>query len=211
MDLVAQLGKNDDFDSIITSSHNRFMKIILIFLFFLTPLVSHSAWTVRYSLFYYSWEDDVDNYTASRMNNSLFIGASFDKDQQIFLGPSYQIWSKAHKPNASSTESDLSLTEFGARLVYFFDRAWRWKFSATYNFASSGDRTVSGASQEVDGSGYQLSLGYSLPVNRNFYVGASLNYHSVGIESSTVNNTKSNVTQTYTTLYPMLEFALRFK
>ena len=171
---------------------------------------THAAMLFQYSMFYNTYSDDVENFSYSRMNNGLFVGASLGRGVRFFLGPSYHLWSKSHQADAGSTASEASFSEFGATLITYLDQAGNWKFELTYNPMVKGERTTTGTPIKLDGSGYRASIGYQLKLSGKLYLGASLNYHSVGISSEIESNTETEATTSYSNITPTLELAFRY-
>lgn len=184
---------------------------LVIALAFLTPLNSEAAFTIQYSLFYNTWDDDVDDFSYSRMNNAIFVGASFDRKNKLYIGPSYHLYSKTHQEGTGGTPSEFSVSAFGASMVYFFDEGLRWKTQLTYNFAVSGTRTVAGENQEIEGSGYEAGFGFQQPLTRNFWLGATLNYQSITISEYKVDTTATEGSESYTSIVPMINMNLFFQ
>jgi|GEM_PF-6096103 len=168
------------------------------------PTTAQAAWTLQYGLFYNTWEDDAENYSHSRMDNSFFIGASFDRKNSLYIGPTYRLTSKSHQVGTSGTESEYSANAFGAGFLYFIDKEWRWKISATYNLSITGERTVSGTNQTIKGSGYEGSIGYQIPLSKNIWLGGVLTYTATTISEYKVSTTATDVSESYTSFVPSL-------
>ena len=85
--------------------------------------------------------------------------------------------------------------------------------AAAYHFYAKGTRKRGSASQEEDVSGtsYFASLGLLLRSSRTFYLGLTLNYHNVTLSESSVGATKSDISHSYTSIYPGIELAFRFR
>ncbi|HAZ14345.1 MAG: hypothetical protein A2X86_19150 [Bdellovibrionales bacterium GWA2_49_15] len=178
----------------------------------LFPIHSASAaFCLQYSLLYDTWNDDVDNFSYSRMNNAFYIGASFDRNNQLYIGPSYHLISKSHQEGTGGQASDLSVTAFGASVLYFLDKEFRWKLQLTYNLALSGTRTVSGTNQEIEGTGYEAGLGFQLPLSRSVWLGATMNYHTMTISEYKVDTTATEVSESYTAIVPMINLNFFFR
>ncbi len=172
---------------------------------------ANAAFIIQHSFFYNSDEDDVEDFTYSRMNNLLFMGASLNRNQTFFLGQSVHLISKSHQASSSSEESSLSLTELGPRLIYFLDIERTWSFSLTYNPYARGNRTIDGTEEDISGSSIIGGFGYQLKLTKTLRLGASLNYYMMSVSSKTVSNTKTEVSESYSTIIPMIDFALQFR
>ena len=189
------------------------MKALIAILLISLSLFSSTAnasFMMQYSFLYFSDSDDVEEFSYSKMNNMIFVGASIDRSQQIFLGQSIQMWSKSHEVDGGDV-SEISITELGPRIIYFLDQARRWGFSATYNPYCIGTRTVAGQEETISGSSYMASMGYQLYVTKTFQMGASINYYGVSISEKSISNTETDVSESYSGIIPMLEFAMKFK
>src|SRR5690606_12602659 len=111
----------------------------------------------------------------------------------------------------SDQQVTLNLLELGPRLHYYFSPERNWFISATYNFQSKGTGLLNGETATITGTGSIGSLGYHYKVTKALGIGASISYHSVVITSRKVDDTDSEVTETYNSIVPMLEFAWRFR
>lgn len=183
------------------------------FLCFLLPSPSQAGLYYQHSLFYNSTTDNADGFNYSTMKNVLFFGASLGKADKIILGQNVIFWNKTHKGTSASNESKISLLELGPRLTYYFNEARTFSVNIAYDPYVKGTRTLATSSdqEEISGSSIFLSAVYQLKVSKMFFIGASLNYHSVTISESTVSNVATEVSQTYTSIYPAIDFSIRFK
>ncbi|MBI2520586.1 MAG: outer membrane beta-barrel protein [Bdellovibrio sp.] len=180
--------------------------------FLLLPIPgAFAAFCLQYSLLYHTWEDDVDQFSYSRMNNAFFVGASFDRNNKLYIGPSYHMIAKTHQAGSGSTESEVSLTAFGASVLYFIDKEFRWKVQLTYDLALSGTRTVDGTNEDIEGSGYEAGIGFQLPLSRSVWLGATMNYHAFNISESKVDTTATDVSESYTAIVPMINLNFFFR
>ena len=189
------------------------MKNLIIILFLSVLSISQdvsAAFLGQYQLLYFTREDDVDQFTYNRMDNRIVLAASVDRSGKFFIGFNYHIWNKANKADASSNEDELSMTEFGATFTYFWDENRIWKTSFSYNLKASGERTTSGTTEDVDGSSMLFSIGFQVPITRKFSLGLSMNYHALTISESVTGTTSSEVSESYTTIYPMADVAFKF-
>jgi hypothetical protein len=144
------------------------------------------------------------------MNNTIYLGASMDSGLKYIIGTNFSSWNKTQSKGDGDTEKEISLIELGPKLLVYFNQARSFFASLTYNFYSRGTGTVNGSSAEFNGSGLMGALGYHMKVSKRFAMGASLNYHSTTITSSVVDSTESDVSDTYVSIYPMLEMVLRY-
>ena len=171
--------------------------------------VAFAGLFLQHSFIYYAHSDNVENYSHNRLNNFVFLGASFDKKDKFYIGQSLHSWSKDHA--VGSANGEIGMTELGPRIIMFFNEPKTWYFSFAWHPYAKRTRTVDSESHNISGSSYMGTLGYQLKITKMFYLGGSLNYHLLNISTQTVDNTESTVTHSYTTIYPMVEFSLRFR
>lgn len=186
--------------------------VLLLGVCFLFPLkMLHASFFIQHSLSYHTHDDDADYLSYNKMNNLLFLGASLDKSNRLFLGQSIHMWSKTHKASQGGAESDISITELGPRILYYFNDERTWMVSLVYNPYARGTRTINGQEEELSGSGYLLNFAYQIKISKSLFLGASVNYHSFSVSKSSVNNTETEVSQSYTSMMPMLDISFRFR
>ncbi len=158
---------------------------------------------------YTTFDNSESKLTYSRMQGSFFVGAGIGRNAYFVLGPSYSLWTKSHTPSGATPE-ESSINEFGATLLTYFNKNKNWKLEITYCPNISGTRTVSGAEQDILGSSFTIDFGYHMNLTERFILGASVGYHSTTISQKIVNNTESEISESYTQIIPKLEVALRF-
>jgi hypothetical protein len=101
--------------------------------------------------------------------------------------------------------------ELGPRIVFFLNQGKNFLLSAGWNPYVKGTRNVSGTSADIAGTSYLVSLGFQVKITKKLFLGGSVNYHAIAITTETVDNTESTVTNSYTSLMPMIELSVRFK
>jgi hypothetical protein len=158
---------------------------------------------------YTTFDHSESKIAYNRMQGSFFVGAGIGRNAYIVLGPSYSLWNKSHTP-ASAAAEEVSVTEFGATLLIYFNRSKNWKFEVTYCPNITGTRTVSGTEENILGSSYTADFGYHMNLTEKFILGASIGYHSTTLSQKIVSNTESTISESYTQIIPKLEVALRF-
>ncbi|OUR95416.1 hypothetical protein A9Q84_16415 [Halobacteriovorax marinus] len=190
--------------------------IKLIFtLFFLTFILVQDTFAGFYFQHSFNYESETEGaesleYTA--MRNYTLLGASFGKKENWVIGQSIYSWSRGTKNSAMTGESAISMLELGPRVQYFFNSGRNFYMSGTYNFYAKGTREINGGtSANIEGTSYILSAGLQLKVKRLFYIGFSYNYHVLNITETSSNSVVSTVSETYTYIFPAIEFSLRFK
>jgi hypothetical protein len=191
------------------------VKRILYFALLLV-VVTHSAHAGFYFQHSFNYQTDTDsdsseNSKYAAMRNSFVLGAKFGSDGKWVIGQSIIMSSKSIGATSLSSDEEISLLELGPRVIFFFNDSRNFYISGVYNFYAKGDRKRSGASEDVDGTSYLGSIGVQMKGTKKFYFGVSLNYHAVSISESSVNNTQSDVSHSYTSIYPAIEFSLRFR
>ena len=198
-------------------TNQRLIKVLLIFVctLFTSTVINtkaHAGLYLQYALNYHSSTSDITSEPTEygRMNNMITIGAAFDKKQKFFFTWEAHSWSKEVKKGSSDTTSELTLMEFGPKLVCYLTQARSWFFSAAWHPYVSGTRTVAGVSHDITGTAMFFSLGYHINVSKRFALGASLNYHNVTIAKQGVATTESDVANAYGNIYPMLEMVIKF-
>jgi hypothetical protein len=142
------------------------------------------------------------------VTNHIFVGASFDSKEKIVVGQNISLVSNQFK---TTTTDKISTTELGPRLNYYFNDEKNYFVSFAWNPYAKGTRTVAGVSEEISGWSYLMAVGATLKMGNNFFMGASLNYHSLAITKSIASNTATTVNNAYSSLMPMLNISLRFR
>lgn len=187
-------------------------KILLFLIIISSAQLADAAFFMQYSLNYESDTDsgDAQEFTYSKMNNSIFIAATLDPGKLFSIGQNFTIWNKSQSKGSGDTATSLSLTELGPKMLFYFSRNRSWFSSITYNFYVSGSGETSGTSVEVTGSSIVAAVGYHYKISRLFALGASLNYHQSTITSQVTDSTTSEVSNVYTSIYPMIEVSIRY-
>ena len=188
---------------------NKYYSFIVFSLLFCFKSFSAGI-VIQYSGGYMSFDNSESKIAFTRMNNAGYIGASLGRQAYFFLGPSYQMWSESHTPTSGGNTEEVSMTEFGATLMVYFNKNQNWKFEGTFCPKITGTRTVSGTEEEVSGSSYQVSLGYHAEITERFVLGGKISYHGVNLAQKIVSNTSSEISETYTQIVPKLEIVLRY-
>lgn len=160
---------------------------------------------------YTSDEDDASNFSFSKLDSRVFLGASLDKQHKIFFGQSLMMTSRSLKPSGRGEEDTVSVTELGPRFSYYSGEGKGGAlFSLAWNPYAKGDRKVAGVQEDISGWSYFLSVGYLIKLSKNVFLGATYNYHVLNVTKSTdTANLETELSQTYTTIYPMLEVSFR--
>lgn len=181
-----------------------------IFIFILISLSTHGAFTLQLAGNYTSDSDDVTEFEYSKMNGALYIGASFDKKDQLYLGQNVSLFTRTF--SESGTETEVSVTEIGPKFIWYFSPERQGHITLTWNPYAQGERKTSSDTEDISGWSYQIAFGYHLKISRVVRLGATINYHVLNISKATDStNTESEVTQAYTNIMPMIELAFHFR
>lgn len=169
-----------------------------------------AAFLIDLSTNYHSDEDNVSTFSYSRFDYRGLIAASLDSKQQFYFGQNISQFGRDFKNGAVTGK--YSVLELGPRFQYYFSGERAFFISAAWNPYVQGSRTVDSTEEDISGSSYFVSLGWQLKLSRSLSIGASVNYHTISISKETdTNNVETDVTNSYTTIYPMLEFSIRFR
>lgn len=160
----------------------------------------------------YSTDSDSssDKLAFSATKNITFIGGEIGKKKQTIIGQNIGSMSRSDSIGGAQATS-ISTLEAGPRLQYFFDEEKTFYLSGAYNIYVKGTRQLAGVSEEIRGSSYHMAAGYHLKISRSFYLGFSMNYYSLALTSKTVSTTETKISDSYTSIFPALEFSLRFR
>lgn len=184
--------------------------ILLTFIFIALPSAQAGFW-LQPSINYHTDTDDNTNFEYAAAHYSFVLGATFGKKANWVVGQSVVSWSRSEGNTTTDPANEMSMLELGPRIMYFFGKDRNFYVSGTYNFYAKGTRNVAGAEADIDGSSIMASFGLQMKGNKRFYLGFSLNYHATSISKSTVDNTSEDVSNSYSRIYPAIDFSLRFK
>ncbi len=156
-----------------------------------------------------TYSDGGTDYTFSDTTNHIFLGASFGAKTQLYIGQNVTIFSNEFK---TATTTKINTLELGPRVTYYFNTDKTIFTTVAWNPYAKGKRTtLTGTTEEISGYGLLAGLGYELKLSRNFFLGASLMYHSLNVSESVVNSVATKVSQSYTSITPMINLSLRFR
>ena len=189
------------------------MKLLRSLVIFSTVFFSnaYAGFWFQPSLSYQTDSDDKTNFEYASSHYSFVIGATFGKKGNWTVGQSVLSWSRSEGSTTTSPSNEVSMLELGPRVTYLFGKNRNFYISATYNFYAKGTRTIEGSEADIDGSSIIGSFGLQMKGSKRFYLGFSINYHSTSISKSTVNNTSEDVSNSYSRIYPAIDFSLLFK
>ncbi len=184
-------------------------------IFLITLVLNTPVWASFYFQNSTNYTTDSDssaqklNYATTR--NVTLLGATFLKQRNGVIGQNIVYWTRNAKEDYSGRVTNMNMLELGPRIQYFFDEIKTFYISAAYNIYAKGTRTIGGVAEQVRGSSYLVGMGYHFKVNRTFFVGLSMNYHSLSLSEKTVDTTETKISDTYNSFWPGIEFSLRFR
>jgi hypothetical protein len=157
---------------------------------------------------FFTTSDSKTNADTSDLANHTFIGASIDHRQKFYIGNNFTFFSHQIK---GSTTNKVNTFELGPRATYFFSEENTFYVTLGWNPYAKGSRTVSGTQEDISGYAFLAGLGVEVKINRNFYVGGSLNYHTLNITKAiSSSNVASTASDKYNSMMPMINLSLRF-
>lgn len=182
---------------------------ILVVLFLFISLSAQAGFYLQPGFGYRTDSDDVSgDYEYANTNLILVLGGLFGKGGRWMVGQSFVKTTRSTKNG--STETELDVLELGPRIQYYLTKLRTSYIFVTYNLYCQGTRTMSGTAQDVDGTSTIIGFGYQIKMSRRSFLTLGLNSHTIGIAEQTVAGTTTDVSQTYTMIYPSLEVAYRF-
>lgn len=187
------------------------MKFLLALALTFCTTLAQAAVYAHYSFFYYSDNDNDQNFKYNSMRNSFMLGAELSKDSNMILGWNALIWNRDYTASSNSEKVPVSMTELGPRLIYFWGDERVFYNSLTWNPYAKGNRTIAGVKEDISGYSILASAGFAFKITKVFRGGFALNYHTLKISEKTIETTTTKVTQSYNTIYPSIEFSYLFK
>lgn len=170
---------------------------------------AHGSFMVSMNSGYHSNSDGKNNYSFKDMTHHFFLGAGLGSKDQLFLGQNITSLSTEYKTSATTKISTL---ELGPRLIYYFNADKNILLTLAWNPYAKGERTtLAGATQDISGSSLMAGLGLELKMSQSFYLGASLMYHSLSVSKYEVNKVSTEVSESYTSITPMMNLCFRFR
>lgn len=183
------------------------MKKIFLALFFVVNS-AHAAFMIDTITGFSSSTDSKTSSKTSDISNHTFIGASIGAKQRAYIGQNITYFSQQL---TTATVNKINTLELGPRLVYFFTDENVFYVTVGWNPYAKGKRTVGTVTEDVSGYALMGGMGAEVKVNRNFYIGGSLNYHSLNISKAiSASNVATTASDKYNSLMPMINLSLRF-
>lgn len=182
-------------------------KLFIIPLFLFLCFSSHAAFTINTTFNYSTSTDSKDSISFGGMSGHLFLGASLDSKQTFYFGQNVSYLSTEYK---NTTSTKIGTLELGPRFVHFLNDDKNWFWTGAWNPYAKGTKTTT-VSATISGSSFLLGFGYELKINKNFHLGASFNYYALSVSKSTVGTTESEVSDSYSSMMPMISMSIHFK
>lgn len=182
----------------------------IIFLFLLYSSGALAGFFFQNSTNYSTDSDNsTDKFSYNTTKNITFLGGEIGKKKQSIIGQNIGSMGRTDS-TLGATATTISTLEVGPRYQYFFDELKTFYFSVAYNIYVKGTRQLAGVSEEIRGSSYHIASGYHFKISRSFYLGFSMNYYSLALTSKTVGSTETKISDSYSSIFPAIEFSLRF-
>ena len=184
------------------------MKFILP-LFLWLPLSANASFLFKYGLNYSSQKDSssIEDHESARTFHKISLGASINGKKTLFLGWGVNSWNSTLK-QGTAEESAYSLLEMGPNFLWFLTENYNFYITGEWNPYARGDRDKNGTSRDIQGSSMGFGMGYRYRLSRFWGLGASINYHSLGIKEEKIGSTEDDISDKVTNLMPMLELTL---
>lgn len=187
------------------------MRIICCILFYIYTSTAIAGFWLQPSIHYQTDSDDNTNFEYASSHYSFILGATFGKKGNWVVGQSVMSWSRSEGSDNTDPANEISMLELGPRIMFLFGNDRNFYIAGTYNFYAKGTRNVDGEEYDIDGSSMVATFGVQMKGSKKFYLGFSLNYHSTSIAVESVDNTTEDVSNSYSKIYPAIDFSLRFK
>lgn len=193
-----------------TALVKKFWRIFFILVFFGSKNL-FARFQFHQGFLYFNHANTEESFTFNHLTSVSFLAATLGKNDSFLLGQSVIYWNHTHQDSAG--QSKIGILELGPRFAFYFNEANNFLISAAFHPYAKGTRvdTVNKQLQQVSGWSYFLSFAAQAKVTKHFYLGASLNYHGLSINSVTVGAATSTTSSSYTTIFPLLEMSFRFK
>lgn len=185
------------------------MQKMFLFLSVFFSTCAHAEFLININSGYHANSDGNTKYTFNDLTNHAFIGASLGSKDQLFLGQNITKLSTSYK---TATTTEISTLEVGPRITYYFNDTKTILFTLAWNPYAKGTRTtLAGVNQDISGSSFLTGLGYEIKLANKFFLGASLMYHSLSVSKAEANNVSTEVSESYTSITPMISMCFRFR
>lgn len=185
------------------------MKVLITAFLTMFSMTAMADFKIDLNTGFNSYTDGATKFEFADTTNHIFIGASIGTRDQLYIGQNISIFSNVYK---TSAETKISTLELGPRMTYYFSTDRTVFVTLAWNPYAKGERTtLTGTTEEISGSSLLAGIGYELKMTKNFFLGASLMYHSLSISKAEANNISTEVSESYTAMTPMITLSLRFR
>lgn len=186
-----------------------YSRLVVLLMSLLIATSAYADFKIDLNTGYNSYTDGANEFEFGDMTNHIYIGASIGSRDLLYIGQNVTIFSNEFNTGKAT---DISTLELGPRFTYYFSTAKTVFITFAWNPYAKGTRTtVAGTTEDISGSSLLGGIGYELKLNRNFFLGASLMYHSLSVSKAEVNNVSTEVSESYTSMTPMINLGLRFR
>ena len=185
------------------------MKKIIILLLTIFASNVHAGFMLQTMSGYNSSSDSNTSTTITDTHNHVYVAAGIGQRSRLYIGQNISIISQQLK---TTNTNKISTTELGPRITLFFNDENTFYFTAAWNPYAKGKRTVANVETDISGWSYLAGMGAELKVSRILKIGASVNYHALNVTKSINSaNVATELTDSYTSLMPMINLCLSFR
>ncbi len=171
-----------------------------------------AAVSVDLNAFYFS--DTFAYETNSSYKRTFYDGSlnlALTRRGDVTLGWSYGRYSLSDTVNDETSE--LSITEMGPKVGWFFNRSLTWGVFFTYGLVVKGDYSPGGGAESVEfrGTSMKAELAYLPMIGAQTHLGVKIVYAKFSFKEEVSGGTElEGVGHGRTLIYPSLSFIYRF-
>jgi len=96
----------------------------------------------------------------------------------------------------------------GPRLYWYLNDTQNFYITAGWNPYARGKRQKASVSKDVQGSSFDVGLGYRFKLSRLWGLGAGIHYHSLSLNEEKLAQTETSISDTVGHMMPMLELTI---
>jgi len=187
------------------------LKYLFLFILFIFSLDSEAKLFAQWSVNYDTSSESEREIESTRIRNLLFFGGAITRKGNLFLGQSVHSWSTEEVNVEGAEAEEVGVLELGPRFILFFSEAKTFYVHVAYHPYAKGTRVLNGVETEIDGTSTLYGIGLQLKASRRVYWGFSINMHNYSIaEETTEAGATTEVTDSYSYIFPSIEFSWRF-
>lgn len=158
---------------------------------------------------YHSDEDNVQTYKYGTTIGQAFLGAAINKSGTLYFGQNIVSFSRNY--TTGGLTYTYSTLELGPKLTIYFDVQKTWLITAMWNPYAQGTRKNATVQEDIKGSSMEFGFGYQVKLSKSTAMGVIMTYHALSVSKViSASNVETTVSQSYTSIYPMLSLSLRF-